>query len=263
MGVPSCCKEVKSNLIFRNKITYLSFVMAVLIVYRHAVGLKVYDIEGLLFWIELFISHLTDIIVPCFFAMSGYLFYQNFTWMKLKEKWKSRIKTIVFPFIVWNLVGFFFFFFSIGLLGDKINKTIPPLNLLDFFCDVFIYTKIMAALFIVITILCETIYDFEQGVVLMPIRLCQIIAIWILADLLAISTSPKWWMTISFFIYCSHSLILETIEKVFYLTFGNTSRGALIDFMCAPIITLIIIYGLAFYCRKIPKVWGLLVGYRK
>lgn len=124
-------------------------------------------------------------------------------------------------------------------------------------------TIIIAALFIVITILCETIYDFEQGVVLMPIRLCQIIAIWILADLLAISTSPKWWMTISFFIYCSHSLILETIEKVFYLTFGNTSRGALIDFMCAPIITLIIIYGLAFYCRKIPKVWGLLVGYRK
>lgn len=66
---------------FRNKITLLSLAMAVLIVVRHGNTIDVYGLSaGLLYWIECFVGVVTDLIVPAFFVISGYLFSQNFNW---------------------------------------------------------------------------------------------------------------------------------------------------------------------------------------
>lgn len=46
---------------------------------------------------------------------------------------------------------------------------------------------------------------------------------------------------LSFFIYLYHYFILETIEKVFWIVFGNTVLGASLDFIIAPIITIIVL----------------------
>lgn len=57
-------------------------------------------------FIQDFISQgLARVSVPLFFLMSGYLFFLGFNWTleKYKHKMKSRVKTLVIPFIFWNL----------------------------------------------------------------------------------------------------------------------------------------------------------------
>ena len=126
---------------FRNKVTYLSFTMAILIIFRHSVNIDIYNIDGIVYWFQLFISHLTDTIVPIFFALSGYLFYQNYSTDKLKEKLTSRVKTIIIPFIVWNIIGYLFMLAVKAILGDKMNMSFPPFDPVNTFLDIFIHTK--------------------------------------------------------------------------------------------------------------------------
>lgn len=42
--------------------------------------------------------------IPCFLMISAYLFYRDFTWAKLPGKWKRRVKTLLVPYITWNLL---------------------------------------------------------------------------------------------------------------------------------------------------------------
>lgn len=42
--------------------------------------------------------------VPLFFVMSGYFFFRNFTPQKYPDKIKSRFRTLVIPYISWNVI---------------------------------------------------------------------------------------------------------------------------------------------------------------
>lgn len=66
-----------------------------------------------------------------------------------------------------------------------------------------------------------------------------------------------------FFIFCTHSLILESIEKVFLLLLGNTMMGSVVDFILAPIIALGIITGAAYILKyRMYTVWKIVTGNR-
>lgn len=95
-----------------------------------------------------------------------------------------------------------------------------------------------------------------------PIRISQFICVWSLSDLLAVEKKPCWIFTISFFIYCTHSPVLESVEKVFLILFGKNNGGALVDFALAPLVTVLIISIIAWFLRKYPKTWGILTGNR-
>lgn len=97
---------------------------------------------------------------------------------------------------------------------------------------------------------------------MIPLRLIQIVLIWSCADILSVNGELKWWMKISFFIYVTHSMILESIEKLFWIFMGDTVLGAITDLIFAPLITLFIIIAIAFMLRKITFVWNLLNGGR-
>lgn len=62
--------------------------------------------------VSITLSHvLTQIAVPTFFLISGFLFFANFrkwSYIGYKNKMRSRIKTLVIPYILWNIlaVGF-------------------------------------------------------------------------------------------------------------------------------------------------------------
>ena len=106
-----------------------------------------------------------------------------------------------------------------------------------------------------------SIYDtIDEDIILL--RLIQIPLIWISADILAINKEPSWWLRISFFIYCSHHMILESVEKIFLILLGKNYTGALLDFIFAPMITLLIILCLAAILRRIHPVWAVLCGGR-
>lgn len=332
--------SLNKNHNFRNKVTYLSFLLAVLIIYRHCLNVKIYNITGAFYWLQELINHLTDTIVPCFFTLSGYLFYQNFSYLKITEKLQSRVKTVIFPFLIWSFIGYLFFITIYYIAGDKINRELPPFELKQTLLDIFIYTKYnvtwflfnlivytytfpllyklfknkiiglllmisiiaigyglnnefvlysapyamgvylgihckklvqrqynqytigVATLIFALSIIFESYFDLGLGTTHITLRMMQIILIWIIADVLAIDKTPKWWMTISFFIYCTHSMILESFEKAILILLGNTHIGALIDFICAPIMTFITIYLLAVILRKNNIIWGCLTGFR-
>lgn len=334
----------KEEKCYRNKIVYLSFVMALLIIVRHSSGIGVYkNLSGVLYYIELFMGHFTDLIVPMFFAISGFLFYQNYDRKKLISKWNTRFKSLVIPFIAWNLFGYGFtwLLFHIPGIGDAMNRKLPDYNLLTWAYDVFFDTRYNVTwfirnliIYIIITpiifrllrnrigggilllvillfsqlydydsilrystpyifgaywginfksvcqrrynkklrisaggllffsLLLELFFDSPQYGPIVPIRLLQIPLIWVASDIFAIEKMPKWWMKISFFIYCCHSLVLESVEKLFWVVLHDTYTGAIIDYLFAPLITFGIILALAYILKKNKMVWALLNGGR-
>ena len=62
------------------------------------------------------------VCVPLFYAISGYLFFQNYHSLSTEwfgKKIKSRIKTLLVPYLVGNVVVFFCFYLSHILLRDR------------------------------------------------------------------------------------------------------------------------------------------------
>lgn len=86
---------------------------------------------------------------------------------------------------------------------------------------------------------------------------------WFVFDFIDDFKEPRDWMKMTFFIYCSHHIILESIEKIWLIVFKNTVAGAITDFIFAPIITIIIIVVMGKFLKKhCGKVWVIITGGR-
>lgn len=87
----------------------------------------------------------------------------------------------------------------------------------------------------------------QVHMIYIPLRLTQAVAIWLAADVLACKRKPAWWITISFIIYCSQTIILTSIKKVILWVWGDSLTGALMNLMLALLFTInIIIIGSIF-----------------
>ena len=99
-----------------NKINYLSFLLACLVVLMHSVNIEVYGLSnGILFWVEKWVRELSDVAVPTFFIVSGFLFYQNYRNGILPQKWRNRFFSLVIPYIYYQVL------FHIPLIRMHIN----------------------------------------------------------------------------------------------------------------------------------------------
>lgn len=101
---------------FSNKLIYVNFALAVLIVITHTyctdfgnVNAASWQNTAARFSLNLFQGHICQVAVPCFFAISGFLFYRNFTFGKLLTKWRSRIRSLVIPYLFWNTITYLFY----------------------------------------------------------------------------------------------------------------------------------------------------------
>lgn len=106
---------------FRNKITWFTFGFSLFVVWIHSYNAELYlgktPEMAVIYRIEHLIGDgIGQMAVPGFFMISAYLFYRNFSWDKLMEKWNSRIKSILVPFIVWNFLYY---------LGYVIGSRLP------------------------------------------------------------------------------------------------------------------------------------------
>lgn len=68
--------------------------------------------EQCLCWAAWFVNFLSKDVfggcVPVFFMLSGFLFFRNcdiLSWHTYKRKVKSRIKTLLVPYLLWNFIG--------------------------------------------------------------------------------------------------------------------------------------------------------------
>ena len=75
--------------------------------------------------------------VPLFFFVSGYLFFYKKE--SFAVKWKKRLKSIVLPYVIWCLIGFFIPFVMQNVLGLSSlyqggrMKLISDFEILDYF----------------------------------------------------------------------------------------------------------------------------------
>lgn len=104
----------------------LRFPLAFLVIYIHSfgepltenpdLGVAVYDN------LRIFISHIISrVSVPLFYLMSGYLFFykvEDFSKAVYLKKLKSRCRTILIPYLVWNIL------YILNVVVRKIGKGI-------------------------------------------------------------------------------------------------------------------------------------------
>lgn len=123
----------------RNKITLITFVCSVLVIYIHVYNLTTYGIDensaglgGMVYMIENYCATLLQIAVPMFFFISGLLFFRNFQIKDLPEKWRKRFFTVVIPYLAWCTIYYIYNVMctNIPMIRDRLNRDIiTPLSL--------------------------------------------------------------------------------------------------------------------------------------
>lgn len=120
---------------FRNKITYINYILSILVVCLHSDNVHMLSdtMKGnrILYYFENLITTFARIAVPCFFVLSAYLFYKSFDMSKLFSKYKSRFKSLFIPYIVWSGAAFAYIailsnvsFFSSRMNMGKVELTL-------------------------------------------------------------------------------------------------------------------------------------------
>lgn len=131
-------------------INWLRFPLIVLVVYIHNYG-AVYNFSPNIGWTNitsvdvyeiiriLFSKVISHLAVPCFFFISGYLFFYNINVFSKKtyiSKLKKRLFTLLIPYLLWNIIAIIFDFcdfYSKHNILDSITHTIN--NLWYFFTN--------------------------------------------------------------------------------------------------------------------------------
>lgn len=323
----------------RNKITYLTFLLSLAIVLTHAVNLNVYTaVPPALKALELLVSNFRILALFAFFAISGFLFFQDLTPAGIKGKLLRRVRSLLIPYLLWNLIGYLYIVLLSILpgIGSHITGAVEPLsleslirntlrsnyNVLWFLYNLMWYIAMTLLLYpllkhklpalLLLAGACFPALNngflwywipYLAGAVLglhgrdlvtrrysLPARVLAAAGIltyllsrgqsmtsgrdqlfflllltallWIAGDFLAVDREPAWWMKLSFFTYCAHSLVLESVEKLLLLLIGDTPAGAVLDFLLAPMITMLVLIAAAFLLKKIKPLWSLLSGGR-
>ncbi|GLB30200.1 hypothetical protein LAD12857_21230 [Lacrimispora amygdalina] len=109
---------------FRNKVIWFTFLYSILVIWVHSYNAVLFlGKTGMAYRVDMLERFWGDtvaqIAVPGFFLISSYLFFRGFTMEKLWVKWNSRIRSILVPYIMWNLLYY---------LGYVIGSRIPFLS---------------------------------------------------------------------------------------------------------------------------------------
>ncbi len=105
--------------IVRKKISLITFVCSIFVIYLHSYNLKMYGIDELsigmqkiIYSVEQYNVKIIRIAVPMFFLISGMLFFRTFEIKTLITKWKRRFFSLVIPYVIWCSLYYFYFVFS-------------------------------------------------------------------------------------------------------------------------------------------------------
>lgn len=106
-------------------IDLLRFPMAVAVVVLHYGTTLINDATGALRALcILFEEGVCRLAVPCFFFISGFLFFhglQKWDWNRWKEKLERRVRTLLIPYILWILIDFFVYWCYGLILGETVT----------------------------------------------------------------------------------------------------------------------------------------------
>lgn len=105
-------------------ISRLSSICMILIVMMHCVVGVSSATNGMLIFNNFIFNTFTRVSVPVFFGISGYFLAKNYSY---ELKLKSRVKTLLIPFILWSAISVLIFVICphIPFLSSFFNKIIP------------------------------------------------------------------------------------------------------------------------------------------
>ncbi len=85
-----------------------TFILSILVFIIHMPSLPNYNLDGNFGGAVLFVSQILNMIakvaVPLFLIISGALFYRNYEPDMTLKKYKSRFKSLVIPYLSWNII---------------------------------------------------------------------------------------------------------------------------------------------------------------
>lgn len=95
-----------------DKISVISYVLSFLIVWVHngpaISNISLYGTAGqILMLFDTKLHQILTFVVPLYFMISGFLFFSNCTWKRMKEKLISRVYSLGVPFVIWNIVSYY------------------------------------------------------------------------------------------------------------------------------------------------------------
>lgn len=96
---------------FSNKLTNINFFLVLCVVMIHSLCFKFIDANSniLISYIYNILLILLESSIPLFFLISGYLFYRGLDISNLNTKLKKRFKTLIIPYLLWNILFFIYY----------------------------------------------------------------------------------------------------------------------------------------------------------
>lgn len=147
---------------FSKKLTRVSFILSICIIFYHSSNLKEYPIavNNPLYIFQTFLNAIIDIAVPTFFIMSGYLYYYNCDSVNTGfKKAKKRIFSLLIPYLFFSTLYtvYFMVLSNVPFFKGKINyANAAKLNVGNVFSGVFL-AKYAGILYYVRNLICLTI----------------------------------------------------------------------------------------------------------
>lgn len=114
---------MSQQLYFRNKITFLNVCLTIMIVILHAKSPERFGLHVEEYPFIYGITMLCWTATPLFFFISSLLFFKGCTFDDLERKYRSRIKSLLVPYLLWNtiFVSFFWIMSHVSFLSNKMN----------------------------------------------------------------------------------------------------------------------------------------------
>lgn len=154
-----------------DKITIIQFFLCVMVVFIHAQNTEKYNLDTSMLLNEISVNFQNNLVynvfscaVPAFLFISAFLMFRNFSMDKLWQKYKSRIKSLVIPYLIWNTIYMIYFFLltNLPIISKIMVQEKVELNAENIFKGVFLhqYSGVLWFLktLIVLVILTPVIY---------------------------------------------------------------------------------------------------------
>ena len=139
--MPEKTKAINEESAVRNKITLITFFCSIMILFIHSYNLATYGIteastgfSHIIYCLERTWNFFGYTTLSTFFFISGFLFFRTYELRKTKEKYISRITSILIPYIIWCTVYYLYFVLLTNLpyIRDIINTEKTPFSLISF-----------------------------------------------------------------------------------------------------------------------------------
>lgn len=100
------------NRVLSDKIKIASLLCTLMVIFRHSLNMEAFwggytCAPNHVYFMEFGISTLTEIAVPYFFLVSGFFFFREdfYVWGNYGKMLRKKSKSLLIPFVVWNVVG--------------------------------------------------------------------------------------------------------------------------------------------------------------